>query len=194
MRKSGGNTYVFIHINKTGGSSISNKLAYKKIQHLTAKEVIKWIGREKWDAAETFTVVRNPWDKVASHYLFRKATNQTKLKENPLPFKEWVNKTYGQYKDLYYYDKPKMFMPQSEWIKDENNKVAVKHILRFEKLEQDFNKIARILQLEPGLPHLNKTINKQYNSMYDKETAQLIEEWFSEDIERFEYTFEHAHS
>lgn len=191
LRNSGEKSYVFIHINKTGGSSISQHLGFKKILHLTAQEVIDWIGREKWDSAETFAVVRNPWDKVASHYLFRVKTNQTRLSEQPLDFNDWILKTYGKNKDPFYYDKPKMFMPQSDWLKDDAGNVAVKHLLRFEKLEEEFNDLSGLIGLEPGLPHLNRTTEFDYKSMYNPESKEVIANWFAEDIDRFQYTFDH---
>jgi hypothetical protein len=59
-------SYIFIHINKTAGTSIIDVIGKPFRKHLTSKEVIKVIGQKKWDAAYKFAVVRNPWDKVVS--------------------------------------------------------------------------------------------------------------------------------
>jgi hypothetical protein len=58
-------SYVFIHINKTGGSSIEMALKLRA-EHLTVQEKIKEIGVRRWQEKLSFTVVRNPWDKVVS--------------------------------------------------------------------------------------------------------------------------------
>jgi hypothetical protein len=65
--------YVFIHINKTAGSSIEAALGLQ-LSHFSAREVIASIGEETWKNVFKFTVVRNPWDKVVSHYHYRVQT------------------------------------------------------------------------------------------------------------------------
>ena len=81
--------FVFIHINKTGGSSVERALKIP-FGHETALEKIARMGRTQWDRRFSFTVIRNPWDKVVSHYHFRVQTNQTNLADNPIQFNEWV--------------------------------------------------------------------------------------------------------
>ena len=58
----------FIHINKTGGSSIRQALGVPQ-QHITASNLIKEVGLKRWKSRFTFSVVRNPWDRVVSLYL-----------------------------------------------------------------------------------------------------------------------------
>src|SRR5687768_13300689 len=108
--------FCFVHINKTGGTSIEKALGLP-FQHRTAVEIRRLIGAKEWDRRFSFAFVRNPWDKVASHYHFRVKTNQTGLRDKPIPFNEWVRLAYGE-QALPYYDQPKMFMPQLEWISD----------------------------------------------------------------------------
>ena len=59
--------YIFIHINKTGGTSIERALG-GKFQHKTAREKIAELGEAVWQAKFTFAFVRNPWDKMVSQY------------------------------------------------------------------------------------------------------------------------------
>ena len=87
--------FVFIHINKTAGVSIGKALGLEK-QHLTAREYKNSLGNRRWDKMFKFTIVRNPWDKVVSHYFHRVKTNQTGLGNNPIGFKEWVKLTYSE--------------------------------------------------------------------------------------------------
>lgn len=179
--------FFFVHINKTGGSSIESALNLP-FGHKTALQKIQQVGREKWDAGLSFTVVRNPWDKVLSHYLYRVKTNQTGMGEKEIKFNDWVRLTYGE-KNSDYYDKPKMFMPQMDWICDENGVVLVDEILRFENLAEDFDGLAVKIGQSVSLPHLKKTQHGNYYNYYDNESVEIIGNWFQRDIDEFGYRF-----
>ncbi len=124
--------YIFIHINKTAGTSIGNAIGLPVKHHQTAREIIASIGREKWTTAYKFTLVRNPWDKVVSHYEYRLKRNKTEIATRNISFSEWVKKTYGPDKDPFYYNNPKAFQPQVEWLKDDEGKITIDFIGRFE--------------------------------------------------------------
>jgi hypothetical protein len=126
LRNGPNGSYIFIHINKTGGTSIAKAIGLTVKKHLTAEQVITQIGERAFNDAFVFTVVRNPWSKVVSHYKFRVKTNQTSLKTNPLDFNEWVKCTYGPEKNLFYYDQPTMFQPQLSWLKNSSGEFGLK--------------------------------------------------------------------
>jgi hypothetical protein len=188
LQKINGHDVIFIHINKTGGTSVLNVLNLSK-SHLTAKEVIGIVGEYKFKSSFKFAAVRNPWDKVVSHYKYRIQTNQTNLGTNTIPFSEWVEKTYGKNKDSFYYDKPKMFQPQVEWLKNQQDKIDINEIMKFEDLNSEFKRVAEILGLRISLPHLNETNRVNYRDYYDSETQAIIALWFAEDIRLFKYEF-----
>jgi len=179
--------FVFIHINKTGGTSVERALKIL-CEHKTALEKIEEIGWRNWNKKLTFTVIRNPWDKVVSHYHFRVDTNQGDLGVNPIDFKEWVKKAYGN-QDTFYYDDPKMFMPQINWIADKFGNILVEEIIRFESLKSEFDVVLEKLGKGATLPHLKKSNRVHYCKYYDEETTLIIRNWFEEDIERFGYQF-----
>ena len=107
--------FIFIHINKTGGSSIKQALG-AKFQHKTAMEKIEELGLKVWQRKFTFAVVRNPWDRVVSQYHYRTRTNKTGLGEHPVEFARWVELAYKDQVPQYH-DVPKMFAPQLDWIR-----------------------------------------------------------------------------
>jgi hypothetical protein len=179
--------FILIHINKTGGSSVEQALGLR-FEHLTALEKIAQIGRPQWDSAYTFAFIRNPWDKVVSHYHYRVQTNQTNLATDPLTFAQWVSLTYGR-QDPAYYDNAKMFMPQVDWITDAEGKLLVNFVGRFERLAADFKTICRHLGREATLPHLKASKRGHYRDYYDEPTQAIVAEWFRKDIERFAYRF-----
>ena len=180
--------FIFIHINKTGGSSVEKAL-HIPTEHKTALEMIEETGIEYWERKFTFTIVRNPWDKVVSHYHYRVRTNQTGLLEARIEFTDWVKRTYGN-QDGFYYDKPKMFMPQLKWISDTEENVLVDEILCFENLPEEFNKVlGKIGKKNVTLPHVKKSDRNKYQYYYDKETIEIVRAWFEMDIKTFGYQF-----
>jgi chondroitin 4-sulfotransferase 11 len=179
---------IFVHINKTGGSSIEKALKLP-FQHRTALEILDVVGEKRWKDRFSFAFIRNPWDKVASHYHYRVKTNQTGLGSNPLSFKDWVRLTYGE-QALPYYDKPKMFMPQVDWVADENDRILVDYIGRFENLQQDFQYCCNQIGVVASLPHLKPSERGDYRRYYDDATAEIVRNWFAKDVAAFGYSFE----
>jgi hypothetical protein len=179
--------FIFIHINKTAGTSIQRALNIRH-EHKTAREKIEEIGRKRWENKFSFAVIRNPWDKVVSHYHYRVKSNQTGLKTNPVEFKDWVKLTYGN-QDPFYYNNPKMFMPQTDWIADRDGQILVDFICRFEKLEQDFECVCKKLGKTAELSHFKTTKHSHYRDYYNQETREIVSSWFEKDIRNFDYHY-----
>jgi hypothetical protein len=179
--------FVFIHINKTGGSSIEQALRIP-FEHKTAREKIAEIGRRAWDRKTTFAVVRNPWDKVVSHFHYRVQTNQTGLGDGGISFEDWVGAAYRD-RDPAYLDTPIMFSPQRDWLVDASDEVAVDRVLRFESLEADFGSLMDELGRDATLPHLKASSRRSYREYYDDATADIVRRVFAPDLELFGYEF-----
>jgi len=189
LRQGKNGAFIFIHINKTAGTSIGNAIGLPIKHHQTAREVIHQIGKNKWNTAYKFTLVRNPWDKVVSHYEYRRKRNKTEVGSRAISFSEWVKKTYGPDKDLFYYNNPKAFQTQVEWLKDDEGRITIDFIGKFESINEDFDQIKHAIGLEAELPHLNASKRAGFQSYYDDETRQIVTDWFREDIEAFNYNF-----
>ncbi|MGH7446771.1 MAG: sulfotransferase family 2 domain-containing protein [Longimicrobiales bacterium] len=180
---------IFVHINKTGGSSIEAALGLP-FQHCTAAELRTYLGQRRWQERFSFAFVRNPWDKVASHYAYRVKTNQTGLGDRHLEFKTWVRLAYGD-REPRYHDQQKMFMPQTEWIADASGAILVNFVGRFERLNEDFAEVCRHTGRKGlKLPHLKRSAPYDYRRTYDDESAAIVAHWFAADIQQFGYTFD----
>jgi hypothetical protein len=189
--QSGGNLpYVFVHINKTAGTSVGKAIGLSTKNHLTVKEIISEIGQFQWENAYKFTFVRNPWDKTVSLYEYRRKKNKTQIAKREISFEEWVNKTIGEDQDSFFYDNPKSFQPQVEWLKNSEDQILIDYIGKFESLNEDFEKIRTIVGVEAQLPHLNASSRAPYQSYYSNKTREAVSRWFGEDIEHFKYKFE----
>ena len=181
--------FIFIHINKTAGTSIGKAIGLPIKDHLMAKEVIARIGIDKWNEAYKFTVVRNPWDKVVSHYEYRRKKNKTQIASCNIPFSDWVKMTYGENKDTFYYNNPRSFQPQLDWLKDDEGNLAMDYVIKFEKINQGFDHVKGVIGLDTNLPHLNASNRVSYHSYYDDDTRDIVAKWFRADINEFGYRF-----
>lgn len=179
--------FIFIHINKTGGSSIEKALG-TRFEHRTARDKRAAIGAEAWSRKFTFTVVRNPWDKVVSHYHYRLNIQHAGFAAGPLPFPEWVRRAYGERHALDN-DLPLMFQPQMDWIADEDDRILVEFVGRFERLAEDFGHICQRLGRSATLPHLKASGRGHYRDYYDDTAREIIAEHFARDIRALDYQF-----
>ena len=192
--------FIFVHINKTAGSSIKHSLRSCPHENLGHEILSESINKCQGDPDEyfKFTFVRNPWDKIVSNYFFRMGFCKRTQK---LSFKDWVTNstkkkspTFDNYSFLYCFAQ----RPQLDWISDRNGKLLVDFIGRFENLHEDFNIICDRLEIpRQELSYKNKSTlrnpkdhgRKHYGELYDDETKEIIEERFAKDIEYFGYKF-----
>lgn len=114
---------LFIHIPKTGGSSINSVMGIKKgydylfsedsraLQHLVPSRV-KCILGDKFNDAFKFTVIRNPLDRAVSDYLWIKERLIVNSFDSYLDLATSVINSGGYY-DKKYYDH---FRPQVDYF------------------------------------------------------------------------------
>lgn len=180
-------SYVFVHINKTGGSSIEKALGIR-LDHSTALEKHRELGDKAWARKYKFTIVRNPWDKVVSHYHYRVLTNQTGLADKKISFDEWLQECYVHHNPEFY-DQPKMFQPQKQWLADEQGTLMVDYVGRFERLNEDFKTICQSLGTDLSLGHKKKSQRSNYRDYYSDASRDLITDVFNDDLQLFGYEF-----
>ena len=188
LRQGKNGPFIFIHINKTAGTSIGKAIGLPIKDHLTAKEVIAKVGQSKWNEAYKFTLVRNPWDKAVSLYEYRRKKGRTDIAARGIPFSDWVKMTYGENKNYDYYN-ARAFQPQVDWLKDNEGKISMNFVGKFESINEDFNHIKSVIGLDAELPYLNASKRVGYQSYHDDETRDIVARWFHEDIDLFDYKF-----
>ena len=197
--------FIFIHIPKTGGSSIHSMFNYS-----VPKPYVDSSGRERdhFTALDykhripdyhnyfKFTFVRNPWDKLVSEYLFFKLG--TELWKPPhriidlkkLSFKEFIASVQNINFDIQTHYSKSHYIPQSDYILDENLDICVDFIGRFESFSRDLQTVYNRINIPlPDIPHVNKTKHGHYTEYYDEETKQIVAEIYAKDIEYFNYKF-----
>lgn len=195
--------FIFIHIPKTGGTSVTKVLekysedkfvfgtspghilnedgsqgvtvegvfskkftqsdyylhaSFEDLYHLFGKSINKFF---------TFTVVRNPYDRVISHSIFT-------LGEGKVPLQ------------LQNFTLPR---PQLEYIKLKDQ-IMVENIIRFENFQSDFDKICEKLKIpKVALPHMKKSKESGYRQYYTEATRKMIHRMYQDEIDYFGYEF-----
>ncbi|EDN69665.1 conserved hypothetical protein [Beggiatoa sp. PS] len=73
---------------------------------------------------------------------------------------------------------------------DQEGKIIVDFVGRYENLIQDFQHACQTVNIEASLPSINRTIHRDYKSYYNSTTKKMVAEYFKTDIELFGYTFD----
>lgn len=187
---------VFMHITKTGGTSIETKLSgskpppvrmkhlktppwIDKERHMNVVNMVKTYGEESWENYFTFTFVRNPWDRMVSWFFWRK---RMRTIPKDLTFSEFVI----DFK-FWHTDKTLPAQPQHSWFDD---KFKIDFVGKFENLQDDFNKVCNTLNIkDTKLPHMYNTKHSHYSEYYDSETKKEVDRIWGIDAEIFKYKF-----
>jgi hypothetical protein len=185
---------LFIHVPKTGGSTIrsilkkkypSAKIISNPWEHSSINDYIK--EGYNIDDYFKFAFVRNPWDRLLSNYFFRIQRLQSEETAS-VRFRDWVlnSKTKEGHSFL---DTGEMYKTQLSYI-TLNKTQKLDFIGRYENLQQDWNFICDQLQIEKQkLPHKNKSSHSSYINYYNEDTVNIVGEYFKEDVENFGYKF-----
>jgi hypothetical protein len=153
-----------------------------------------------------FAFVRNPWTKVVNHYRWRQERKYRSWNlDGPLgvPFPVWLDDFYKTFKrnkgktDIYPTHLASHLnpygtnlIPQVNWISNQDGKLLVDFVGRFERLQQDFNTVCSRLKLKrTKLPWLNQTRHKPYHEYYNKERINMVADIYAKDIEYFDFHF-----
>ena len=171
---------IFIHIIKTGGTSIEKLFNSPPSDHRRGRDYLELLGAEKYQQYFSFAIVRNPWDKMVSQYFF----NAHKWNPENTSFKEYIKK-FGKGERISKYS-PFHF----SYIMDANEQIIVDYIGRFEKLQDSFNHVCKQVDLNiTKLPHYKKSTHGCYRDYYDEESRRIVAKMFEKEIDYFEYKF-----
>ena len=149
--------------------------------HASAKQIKDKLTAQKYDKFYTFAFVRNPWDWQVSFYHYALS------KKNHYQYE--TIKAMGSFEKYLEWTVDNNFVLQKDFVTDDSGKIVVNFIGRYENLSEDFQIICDRLNLNASLPHTNKSPRKSYRQYYNSYTKKLLEEYYQEDIDFFEYTF-----
>jgi hypothetical protein len=191
---------VFVHIPKTAGTSIDRALGWisddafnpdgslhrDAQDHRTLRELQLAMQPADFDAYFKFTVVRNPWARVASWY--------TNILQDQLHLAHFGIAADCTFRDfLVNHASTWGLQPLRYWVEDSNAQIELDFIGRFENLQSDFQIVCGRLGISgTALPHLRRAERPvPYTSLYDAECRSIVTERYAEEIEMLGYRYGH---
>lgn len=204
--------FIFIHIPKTAGSSITQVLSPHSRQptdywmnrllarcgvrtnllapprhrwfrrHTTARRLRPWLPAAVYDSYFKFAFVRNPWDWLVSYYHF--------VLERPRHRRHGQIRQLGSFAEFLRYECSRRTFLQSRFVTDARGRLIVDYVGRFEHLEADFQRICDRAGLDATLVRRNQSRHQDYRDYYDRRTIDLVAQGYRRDIELFGYAFD----
>tara|TARA_B110000444_G_scaffold35541_1_gene31038 strand:- start:1539 stop:2246 length:708 start_codon:yes stop_codon:yes gene_type:complete len=187
---------IFIHIPKAAGVSLSQNL-FGNLGggHRKAIDYYKIYSPLEFRRYFKFTIVRNPWDRLVSAYLFLKQGGfnegdriwfQNNLSEynNFEEFVEnWITK-----KNVMSFTH---FIPQYIYITGYWNFILVDKIYKFEFMDEMYIDLNNRLNVTLSNVKKNTNLNRvsNYQTYYNDKTRKIVAETYEKDIKLFNYEF-----
>jgi len=183
---------TFIHIPKTGGSSITKWLQLH-VSNITyyRKHCSVQTAQDRWtNLGKTFCVIRDPYDWLVSWYEYEKvfvnerianikSGNIKQFKINPE--KDNLSVLYNKLDELNkgfeYFVKNNNKDNQTAWAKN------VDIVLRFEHLDTDFQKIQKIIGCNIPLEKINTTVRSDIEQYYTRKLKKITYAKYREDFD-----------
>jgi hypothetical protein len=209
--------FAFIHVPKTGGSSVSIALAryaepamdygpnrwldrigihvnhfapYRSKRfrlHTPAETLRQQLPPEVFGRLFKFAFVRNPWDLLVSSYHFVRST--------PRHHRSRQTRRLESFEHYVEYELQRDKLSQARMLTDRDGRLLVDDVGHFETLPYDFARICRRLGIRARLPHVNRTAGggrSDYRDFYTPWLRDRVAEHFAAEIGLFGYTFEGA--
>lgn len=209
-----GRSYVFVHIPKTGGTSMALALEDRAMKddlmlgdtpkaakrrrrlkdaqaagrlwkHSTLADIDGLIGPEELAGMFTFTLVRNPWDRTVSYYHWLRRQGFDHAAVHLARSTDFAG----------FLSDPAMQAsllgwPASRYMRDVTGAERCSAFIRLEHLEEDASPLWDHLGFRLTLPHVNLSERAStYHDAYTPELQEIVARCCAEDIARFGYTF-----
>lgn len=210
--------FLFVHIAKTGGTSVRAALqplrwsdpwyyaqfVCSRLSHLSGHRIgskfprharivaaAEMLPQDMFTKLFKFAMVRNPWDlQVSSYHHIRRERPQ--LLENIRDFDQFIRWKLDPER-TYQFHLDTSIQSQLDYLVGLHGELLVDFIGHYESLEQDFAHICRRLGIENlRLPHKREARDRKpdYREYYSDALRELVGEYFRRDIDGLGYRFD----
>jgi len=185
---------IFVHVPKAAGTSVSQALYGRPLDHLRARE-IRSVCPGDFQRLFTFSLVRNPWARTLSAYRFAcsggtavAGIRDAQRYQGPAFrsfeafLEEWL-----VHQDLQRIDK--VFRPQGYFLMDAAGQVMVEHVGRVEAMQETVAVLQRRLGRQLDIPRMNALSHGQdFRAAYrNPGCIEHVARLYREDIVNFGY-------
>ncbi|MEQ1498197.1 MAG: sulfotransferase family 2 domain-containing protein [Novosphingobium sp.] len=187
---------VFLHVPRTAGTSISSALYGMQVNHFPVREMLPLMS-DLLLALPRFAIVRNPWDRAVSAWSFARnggGTDGKVILRSPLRYRGPEFQTFEQFvhdwlsqKALGQFDG--IFRPQADFLLDQNGKLPLDHLGRFENLPATEAWLNQHNPAMRAIPHFNAAVREPYRNHYTPASRDAVAKVYARDIELFGYDF-----
>ena len=210
-----GRSYIFVHIPKTGGTSLALALEGRAMKddimlgdtpkarnrrrrlqglassgrlwkHSTLADIDGLVSGKEISEMFTFTMVRNPWDRMVSYYHWLRAqsfAHAAVTLAKALPFEGFLSDPTTQ--------EAQRRWPAARYMTDATGTERSSAYIRLEHFDADAAPLFDHLGFEVRLPHENRSDRgASYQSYYSPALRDIVAACCAEDIARFGYVFD----
>ena len=186
-------------------SQSSSNLTLPKLPSDPYMNVATWnasLCRPQEQEVHFFAVVRNPYDRAVSEYYYRSEFFKGKHKENvhnPRFFNEWLKNWLRKVKEYKWNTRQFVtftyWIPQSEYIVDQQGQRRVRHLLRYEALDTEFPALMKKYGLnitldDAALSSKSGTTKSRMGPQHMSDPVRgLLERYFANDFALGPYPF-----
>lgn len=183
---------IFVHIPKTAGISII-KAIYGDVSKEGHRSIYfyKQVFDKDFNDFFTFTFIRNPYDRLYSSYKFLQNGGMNQHDKNA--FQKYLSH-YTDFEDFVLNGLNSEiiyeiihFIPQSEFICNNDGKIMVDFIGKFENLYEDIKDLSEKINKEIVLEHHNKNNKLDFSKIYTEDMKLKVYNIYKKDVEIFRY-------
>ena len=209
--------FVFVHIAKTGGTSVraalsalrwrdpsyylvwpahkvsglfGHRLGLKFPRHAHLIAAQEMLPAEYFDRLFKFAFVRNPWDlQVSSFHHIRR--ERPEAMNGISDFNEFMQWKFDPERPYQYHIDTSLNL-QTDYLVDLHGAMLVDFVGHYENLEADFARVCERIGVRLNLPHRRaaRDREKDYRTYYNDHSRELVARHFARDIEQLEYRFD----
>ncbi len=211
--------FLFVHIAKTGGTSIrsslqryrwrdpsawcqaicnrisglwGHRIGVKIPRHAKIICALEMLPRETFSTLFKFAFVRNPWDLQVSSWHHIRRERPHIIPEYVHTFEDFIRWKLDPERPYHYIIDTSIEL-QWHYLVDLTGRPVVDFVGRYEALHAHFIEACNHIGISPPpLPHKRKATGRQrdYRTYYTDRLAEMVGDYFQADIENLGYSFD----